>query len=90
MSPPLSAGPHSTVDLDILRDRLADGKKGLEVVYTHISLTKSTEVLASWLADDPHNTLKILNKVRLREGPARRRPHAPPRFSTIRPRLSST
>ena len=40
-----------------------DGKKSLEVIYTHISLNKPTEVLASWLADDPQNTLKALNKV---------------------------
>ena len=40
-----------------------DGRKSLEVVYTHISLNKPTEVLASWLADDPQNTLKALNKV---------------------------
>ncbi|GAX74193.1 hypothetical protein CEUSTIGMA_g1642.t1 [Chlamydomonas eustigma] len=45
-----------------IKEMQSNGKKGLEVVYSHISLNKPTEDLGSWLADDPLNTLTLLNK----------------------------
>lgn len=52
----------STLADPLLTPCQTDGKKGLEVVYCHMSLNEPTEIIASWLADAPVDTLKILNK----------------------------
>lgn len=45
-----------------IKEMQSNGKKSLKVNYSNLSLNKSTEILASWLAELPTGVLRILNK----------------------------
>ncbi|KAG1677625.1 hypothetical protein FOA52_010406 [Chlamydomonas sp. UWO 241] len=53
---------NSKIYVDRIKDMVSNGHRSCSVIYGNLSLNKETEILASWLADEPAGTLKILNQ----------------------------